>query len=104
MNKNINFEFDFDGLVHANLGDTVICINNEGSYTTYDDFFRAYKLNTLLERYCYESLVVGEEYKVVGFNVPEDSDCKVYILKDMDNKIYLCTDNVDYLYVSKRGE
>lgn len=104
MNKNNNFEFDFDGLVHANKGDIVVCINNGGSYTTYDDFFRAYNLNTLLERYCHESLVVGGEYKVVGLHAHEDFDFNVYILEGMDNKIYLCTDSVDYLYVSKRGE
>lgn len=88
--------------VYANKGDTVVCIDNGGSYTTYDDFFRAYSLYALLERYCHKNLVVGGEYKVIGLYAHEDCDCNVYILEGRDNKIYLCKDDVDYLSIVRR--
>ena len=88
--------------VYANIGDTVMCINDGGSYTTYDDFFIENNCSDLLLRYHHDTLTEGHKYKVIDVYPHSDYTCNVYILEDENNDIYLCTDSSDYLSVVTR--
>lgn len=88
--------------VYANIGDIVMCINDGGSYTTYDDFFIENNCSDLLLRYHHDTLTEGHKYKVIDVYPHSDYTCNVYILEDENNDIYLCTDSSDYLSVVRR--
>lgn len=84
--------------VYANKGDKVLCIDNGGSYTTYDTFFKESGYEDLLNNYKHKALTPGIVYTVVAVYPHRDYSCNVYILKNDDGHIFLCTDDTDYLY------
>lgn len=84
--------------VYANKGDKVLCIDNGGSYTTYDDFFKESGHEYLLNNYKHTALTPGIVYTVVAVYPHREYPCNVYILKNDDGHIFLCTDDTGYLY------
>ena len=84
--------------VYANKGDKVLCINNGGSYTTYDNFFKENYHEDLLSNYKHAALTPGIVYTVVAIHLHSDGSCNVYILENDGGDIFLCTDDTDYLY------
>lgn len=84
--------------VMAMPGDKVICLDNGGSYTTYDSFFKQMRREDLADRYCHAALQVGRVYTVMDVGPHFEFTCNVYILHDSEtDKIFLCTDDTDYL-------
>lgn len=85
--------------VMALPGDHVLCVDNGGSYTTYNDFFKQNGREDLMNKYKGWPLTVGKVYEVVDIYPHTDRTCNVYILKekDNDNIVYLCTDDTDYI-------
>lgn len=86
-------------LVNAKLGDKVVCIDNGGSYTTYDKFFFHYRLNHLLSEYTHRSLEPGRVYTVLYHFKHTSFTNNVFVLRDdFVGGVYLCSDSKDYLY------
>lgn len=86
-------------LVNAKCGDKVVCIDNGGSYTTYDTFFTYYLLDDLLSEYTHKSLETGRVYTVLYHLKHISFTNNVFVLRDdFVGGVYLCTDSKDYLY------
>ena len=86
-------------LVNAKPGDTVVCINSGGSYTTYNSFFIHYGLKELLSDYNHGPLIIGREYTVLYRFKHTSFANYVFVLRDKyTGYVYLCTDSRDYLY------
>lgn len=84
--------------VMAAPGDQVICVDNGGSYTTYDSFFKQIEREDLKDKYCHAPLQVGEVYTVMDIGPHREFDCNVYILHNsVKDKVFLCTDDTDYM-------
>lgn len=84
--------------VYANKGDKLLCIDDGGSYTTYDDFFKDNGYRYFLSNYKHAALTPGMIYTVVAVYPHRNYSCNVYILKNDNEDVFLCTDDTDYLY------
>ena len=84
--------------VYANKDDKVLCIDDGGSYTTYDEFFKDNGYRYCLSNYKHAALTPGMIYTVVAVYPHRDYSCNVYILKNDNEDVFLCTDDIDYLY------